>query len=83
MISTPGNSIISMILSGVAIAFVISVPILVILTLIRAARIFVTPQQKEMKRLLEEVVELLKENNRLLSQQRLPSPMDPLNRQPG
>lgn len=62
----PIGSILSMILSGVVLALTIALPALLLLFVIRLARNYVTPHQKEVQRLLAEAVELLKENNRLL-----------------
>lgn len=51
------------------IAFVITLPVLVIIVVARAVRRMVTPHDKEMQRLLGQMVTLLEENNRLLNQQ--------------
>ena len=54
---------------GLWIAFVITLPVLVIIVIARSVRRMVTPHDKEMQRLLGQVVTLLEENNRLLNQQ--------------
>jgi len=64
-----GNSIVGMIGLGLVYALIISLPILVIIVVARIIRRMVTPHDKEMQWLLEQVVTLLEENNRLLSQQ--------------
>jgi uncharacterized membrane protein YhiD involved in acid resistance len=64
-----GNSILGMIVYGLWIALLISLPILVIIVVVRIIRRMVTPHDKEMQRLLEQAVTLLEENNRLLNQQ--------------
>jgi hypothetical protein len=64
-----GSSILGIIISGIWIALLITLPILIILVVARAIRRSVTPQQKEMLRLLGKLVDLLEENNRLLTQQ--------------
>jgi len=64
-----GSSIVGMIIYGVWIAFLITLPILVIIVVARAIRRNVTPHQKEMQRLLGQLVALLEENNRILNQQ--------------
>jgi hypothetical protein len=63
------NSILGMIIYGLWIALLISLPILVIIVVARVIRRMVTPHDKEMQRLLERAVTLLEENNRLLNQQ--------------
>jgi predicted Holliday junction resolvase-like endonuclease len=55
-------SILGTIVYGLFIALLISLPILVIIVVVRIIRRMVTPHDKEMQRLLEE-------NNRLLNQQ--------------
>ena len=62
-------SILGTIVYGLFIALLISLPILVIIVVVRIIRRMVTPHDKEMQRLLEQVVTLLEENNRLLNQQ--------------
>ena len=62
----PVQTLTGMILSGVVIAGSILLPVLLVIFVIQLIRNSVTPQQKEMKRLLAEAVELLRENNRLL-----------------
>jgi hypothetical protein len=64
-----GNSILGIIVYGLWIALLITLPILVIIVVGRAIRRMVTPHDKEMQRLLGQVVALLEENNRLLNQQ--------------
>ena len=64
-----GSSIVRMIIYGVLIALLITLPVLVIIVVVRAIRRSVTPHQKEMQRLLGQLVDLLEENNRLLNQQ--------------
>jgi membrane protein implicated in regulation of membrane protease activity len=64
-----GSPILGMIISGVWIALLITLPILVIIVVARVIRRMVTPHDKEMQRLLGQVVTLLEENNRLLAQQ--------------
>ena len=64
-----GSEIVGMIIYGVLIALLITIPVLVIIVVIRAIRRSVTPHQKEMQRLLGQLVDLLEENNRLLNQQ--------------
>jgi membrane protein implicated in regulation of membrane protease activity len=63
------SSIVGIIINGLWIAFVITVPILIIIVVARVIRRMVTPHDKEMQRLLGQVVTLLEENNRLLAQQ--------------
>lgn len=65
----PVRSLITMVLSGVVLAGSIVLPVLLVIFVIRVARNSVTPQQKEMQRLLAEAMQLLGENNRLLRQQ--------------
>ena len=43
------------------------VPVVIIILLVRVIRASVTPQQREVQRKLAEIVELLKEHNRLLT----------------
>ncbi len=62
----PIRSITSIVLSGLVIAGSIMLPVLLVIFVIRIARNSVTPQQREIQRLLAEAVELLRENNRLL-----------------
>jgi len=62
------SSFAGIIISGLWIALVITLPILVIIVVVRAIR-RMTPHQKEMQRLLGQAVTLLEENNRLLNQQ--------------
>ena len=64
-----GSSILGIIISGLWIALLISLPILVIIVVTRIIRRTVTPHDKEMQQLLEQIVSLLEENNRLLNQQ--------------
>jgi hypothetical protein len=64
-----GSSIVGMIFYGLWIALLITLPILVIIAVVRAIRRSVTPHQKEMQQLLRQLVDLLEENNRLLTQQ--------------
>ena len=64
----PVRSFATMILSGLVIAGSITLPVLLVIFVIRLARNSVTPQQREIQRLLAEAVELLKENNRLLKE---------------
>jgi flagellar motor component MotA len=63
-----GSPILGLIISGLWIALLISLPILVIIVVARIIRRMVTPHDKEMQRLLERAVGLLEENNRLLNQ---------------
>jgi len=64
-----GNSpLVGIIIYGLWIALLITLPILVIIVVVRAIR-RMTPHQKEMQRLLGQLVALLEENNRLLNQQ--------------
>jgi membrane protein implicated in regulation of membrane protease activity len=64
-----GNSILGTIIIGLMYALIISLPILVIIVVARVIRRMVPPHDKEMQRLLGQVVTLLEENNRLLNQQ--------------
>jgi len=64
-----GNSILGTIIIGLVYALIISLPILVIIVVARVIRRMVPPHDKEMQRLLGQVVTLLEENNRLLNQQ--------------
>ena len=64
-----GFSIVGMIVYGVMIALLITLPVLVIIVVIGAIRRSVTPHQKEVQRLLGQLVDLLEENNLLLNQQ--------------
>ena len=64
-----GNSILGTIIIGLVFALIISLPILVIIVVARVIRRMVPPHDKEMQRLLGQVVTLLEENNRLLNQQ--------------
>jgi ABC-type bacteriocin/lantibiotic exporter with double-glycine peptidase domain len=70
MIESP---LVSTILTAIVLVLMISLPILVLLFIVRAIRYSTTPQQKETQRLLAEVVEQLKEINRLLSERGSPS----------
>jgi len=63
------SSLVGIIISGLWIALLISLPILVIIVVARIIRRLVNPHDREMQRLLEWAVTLLEENNRLLSQQ--------------
>ena len=63
------RSLATMILSGLVMTGMLALPVLLVIFVIRVARNSVTPQQREMQRLLAEAVELLKENNRLLTAQ--------------
>ncbi len=45
-----------------------AVPVLVLYVIIRLARQSITPQQREEQKLLQEAVDLLRENNQLLSE---------------
>jgi len=63
------SRLVGMIIYGLWIALLISLPILVIIVVARIIRRMVTPHDREMQRLLERAVTLLEENNRLLSQQ--------------
>ena len=63
------SSILGMIVYGLWIALLISLPILVIIVVAQIIRRSVTPHDKDMQQLLERVVTLLEENNRLLNQQ--------------
>ena len=63
------SSILGTLISGLWIALLITLPILVIIVVARTIRRMVTPHDKEMQRLLGQVVVLLEENNRLLNQQ--------------
>jgi hypothetical protein len=63
------RSLATMILSGLVMTGIIALPVLLVLFVIRVARNSVTPQQREIQRLLAEAVELLRENNQLLKAQ--------------
>jgi hypothetical protein len=63
------SSFVGIMIYGLWIALVITLPILVIIVVARAIRRMVTPHEKEMQRLLGQLVALLEENNRLLNQQ--------------
>ena len=63
------SSLVGMIISGLWIALLISLPILVIIVVARIIRRMVTPHDREMQQLLGRAVTLLEENNRLLGQQ--------------
>jgi len=54
---------------GLVYAFFITLPVLAVILVARAIRRMDTSHQKEMRRLLGQVVEALEENNRLLNQQ--------------
>ena len=62
------SSFVGIMIYGLWIALVITLPILVIIVVVRAIR-KMTPHQKEMQRLIGQLVALLEENNRLLNQQ--------------
>ena len=64
-----GNSILGLIAYGLFLSLIISLPILVIIIVVRIIRRMDSPHQKEMRRLLEHIADLLEENNRLLNQQ--------------
>ncbi len=64
-----GSSVVGMIVYGLWIACLITLPVLVIIVVVRAFRRSVTPYQREIQRLLGQLVDLLEENNRLLNQQ--------------
>ena len=64
----PVRSLTSIVLSGLVIAGSITLPIILVIFVIGVVRRSVTPQQRELQRLLAEAVELLKENNQLLKQ---------------
>ena len=70
----PIGSLASIILSGLVITVSIVLPVLLVIFVIRIARNSITPQQKEIQRLLAEAVELLRENNALLRVQSQKSP---------
>jgi membrane protein implicated in regulation of membrane protease activity len=63
------SSFLGILVYGLWIALVITLPVLVIIVVARAVRRMVTPHDKEMQRLLGQLVTLLEENNRLLNQQ--------------
>ena len=63
------SSLVGMIVYGLWIALLISLPILVVIVVVRIIRRTVTPHDREIQQLLERAVTLLEENNRLLSQQ--------------
>jgi membrane protein implicated in regulation of membrane protease activity len=63
------SSIVGIIIYGLWIAFLITVPILVIFVVARSIRRADTPHQKEMRRLVGQIANALEENNRLLNQQ--------------
>ena len=63
------SSLVGMIISGLWIALLISLPILVIIVVVRSIRRADTPHQKEMRRLLGQIANALEENNRLLDRQ--------------
>ena len=63
------SSFVGIIIYGLWIALVITLPVLVIIVVARAIRRMVAPHEKEMQRLLGQLVALLEENNRLLNQQ--------------
>ena len=62
-------SILGTILIGLVYALLITLPILVIIVMVRSIRRADTPHQKEMRRLLGQIANALEENNRLLNQQ--------------
>jgi hypothetical protein len=62
-------SILGTILIGLVYALLITLPILVIIVVVRSIRRADTPHQKEMRRLLGQIANALEENNRLLNQQ--------------
>ena len=53
------------------------IPIIIIILLARAIRATVTPQQRQLQRKLDEIADLLKENNRLLSRLADSKPAEP------
>jgi hypothetical protein len=63
------SSILGIIGIGLVYALVITLPILVIIVVVRSIRRADTPHQKEMRRLLGQIVNALEENNRLLDRQ--------------
>ena len=63
------SSILGTILIGLIYALIITVPILVIIVVVRSIRRADTPHQKEMRRLLGQIANALEENNRLMNQQ--------------
>jgi membrane protein implicated in regulation of membrane protease activity len=63
------SSFLGTIAYGLWIALVITLPVLVIIVVARAVRRMVTPHDREMQRLLGQIVTLLEENNRLLNKQ--------------
>ena len=63
------SSFVGIIIYGLWIALVITLPILVVIVVARAIRRMVTPHEKEMQRLFGQLVALLEENNRLVNQQ--------------
>ena len=62
-------SILGTILIGLVYALIITLPILVIIVVVRSIRRADTPHQKEMRQLLGRIADSLEENNRLLTQQ--------------
>jgi hypothetical protein len=62
------SSILGIIGIGLVYALVITLPILVIIVVVRSIRRADTPHQKEMRRLLGQIANALEENNRLLNQ---------------
>jgi hypothetical protein len=67
MIGSP--SFLGTLFESLWIAFVITLPVLVIIVVARAVRRMVTLHDREMQWLLGQMVTLLEENNRLLNQQ--------------
>lgn len=63
------SSFLGTLVYGLWIALVITLPVLVIIVVARAVRRMVTPHDREMQRLLGQMVTLLEENNRFLNQQ--------------
>ena len=63
------SSILGTILIGLVYALLITLPIMVIIVVVRSIRRADTPHQKEMRRLLGQIANALEENNRLLNQQ--------------
>jgi hypothetical protein len=63
------SSILGIIGIGLVYALVITLPILVIIVVVRSIRRADTPHQKEMRRLLGQIATALEENNRILNRQ--------------
>ena len=64
-------------ISILMIALYFTIPVIILILLARVIRFTVTPQQRQLHQKLDQIVDLLQENNRLLSRLSEGKPADP------